>query len=391
VKRILVVKLADLGDLLTATPAIRALRYAHPDAHIGALITPKCIPILANTDLVDEIIPFEKAAFDSPLMAGRQVPVALGLMKRLRAGNWDALALLHHLTTPFGIAKYAALCLASGAPIVAGLDNGRGWFLNARVLDDGFGARHEADYWLAVARLLGGHNPNPHYELPVTEADRAWADAQVARLASAGDLGVTGRRPDATAGILAIHPGSGIFSLARRWPAERFAAVIRMLSASHGLRPVVIQGPGPDEAQLARTVIMAAGIGDAVGPSPTLGALVAFLSRVRLFIGNESGVMHLAVAAGTPVVAVFGPTNDRAWGPYPLNSPRHAVVREVLACSPCIHRAHSLGTPQGCTARTCLDLVEPAAVAAAAARVLAEAGGHADQPDYDSSELVGAV
>ena len=78
-KRILVVKLADLGDLLTATPAIRALRYAHPDAHIGALITPKCASILAGTDLVDEIIPFEKAAFDSPLAAGGQLPVALGL------------------------------------------------------------------------------------------------------------------------------------------------------------------------------------------------------------------------------------------------------------------------------------------------------------------------
>ena len=385
-KRILVVKLADLGDLLTATPAIRALRSAHPDAHIGALITPKCASILAGTDLVDEIIPFEKAAFDSPLMAGRQVPVALGLMKRLRAGNWDAIALLHHMTTSFGIAKYAALCLASGAPILAGLDNGRGWFLNARVLDDGFGARHEADYWLAVAKLLGGHNPNPHYELPVTDADRAWADAQIARIENRGG------QDNAGAGLLAIHPGSGIFSLARRWPAERFAAVARMLRASHGLHPVLIQGPGPDEAQLARTVIMAAGGGDVVGPSPTLGAMVAFLSRVRLFVGNESGVMHLSVAAGAPIVAVFGLTNHLAWGPYPLTSPRHAVVREPLACSPCVHRGHALGTPQGCAARTCMDLVEPAAVAAAAARVLAQTVDRpTPHPEHDASELVGAV
>ena len=378
-KRILVVKLADLGDLLTATPAIRAIRLAHPDAHIGALITPKCIPILAGTDLVDEIIPFEKAAYDTPLQAGRQVPMALGLMKRLRAGNWDALALLHHMTTSFGIAKYAALCLASGAPIIAGLDNGRGWFLTARVVDDGFGARHEADYWLAVARLLGGHNPNPHYELPISDADRAWADAQVARLASNGDI---------SAGILAVHPGSGVFSLARRWPAERFGAVVRMLVRSHGLTPVLIQGPGPDEAQLARTVIMAAGGGDVVGPSPTLGALVAFLSKVRLFIGNESGVMHLAVAADAPVVAVIGPTNHRAWGPYPVSAPRHAVVREELACSPCIHRGHALGTPQGCAARTCLDLITPTAVVTAAARILAQTP---DRPEHDASALVGVL
>jgi heptosyltransferase-2 len=80
--------------------------------------------------------------------------------------------------------------------------------------------------------------------------------------------------------------------------------------------------------------------------------------------------MHLAVAAGAPIVAVFGPTNERAWGPYPLTSPAHAIVRESLACTPCVHRGHALGTPAGCEARTCLDLVEPRTVVAAAERVL---------------------
>jgi ADP-heptose:LPS heptosyltransferase len=369
VKRILVVKLADLGDLLTATPAIRALRLAHPQAHLGALVTPKSAPILAATNLVDEIIPFEKAAFDRPLGAGSSLPVALGLARRLRTPRWDALALLHHLTTPFGVAKYAALCLASGAPTIAGLDNGRGWFLTSRVQDDGFGAMHEVDYWLAVAGLLGGHNPAPRYELPVTADDRAWAAGQVEALRPTGG------------GLLALHPGSGAFSLARRWPPERFAAVARALAARHDLQSIVIEGPGPDEGLLARTVVVGAGRADVVGPAPTLGALVALLERVRLFIGNESGVMHLAVAAGAPIVAVFGPTNDRAWGPYPLGSPRHAVVREVLACAPCVHRGHDFGTPAGCAARTCLDLIEPTAVIEAAERVLAQttelATGHA--------------
>jgi heptosyltransferase-2 len=94
------------------------------------------------------------------------------------------------------------------------------------------------------------------------------------------------------------------------------------------------------------------------------------LGQARLFLGNDGGAMNLAVAAGVPVVAVFGPSNDRAWGPYPLTSPRHAVVRETLACAPCIHRGHAFGTPQGCEARTCLDLIGPDAVVAAARRVL---------------------
>jgi ADP-heptose:LPS heptosyltransferase len=358
VERILVVKLADLGDVLTATPAMRALRLSHPSAHISALVTPKSAPLLEGTDLVDEVIAFDKAAFDRPFGAGGSLPTALALARRLRGQAWDALALFHHLTTTFGVAKYAALCLASGAQRVVGLDNGRGWFLTERVTDEGFGAQHEADYWLAVAGLLDGWNPEPVYEVPVTPADRAWAEQQVARI-----------YPDG-AGLLAIHPGSGAFSLARRWPAERFAAVVRSLVSRFDLRPLVIQGPGPDEGLLARTVAVGAGGAAIVGPAPTLGALVALLEQVRLFVGNESGVLHLAVAAQAPIVAIFGPTNDRAWGPYPLDAPRHAVVREHLACVPCVHRGHTFGTPAGCAARTCIDLVEPSAVVAAAERVL---------------------
>jgi ADP-heptose:LPS heptosyltransferase len=377
VDRILVVKLADLGDLLTATPAIRALRLAHPSAHLGALITPKSTSILEGTDLVDEIIPFEKASFDRLLSAGSALPMAFGLARRLRAGRWNALALFHHLTTPFGVAKYASLCLTSGAKRIAGLDNGRGAFLTDRVVDEGFGARHEADYWLAVAGLLGGRHPTPRYELRIRDHERAWADEQIRAIRAVG------------ADLLAIHPGSGAFSLARRWPAERFATVVRALARKHGLRPVVIEGPGPDEGLLARTVAVGAGGATIIGPAPSLGALVAFLERVRLFVGNESGVMHLAVTAGAPIVAVFGPTNDRAWGPYPLTSPRHAVVRETLACTPCVHRGHQFGTPAGCAARTCIDLIEPAAVIAAAERVLAATADRIATPAATEPAVVG--
>ena len=376
--RILIVKLADLGDVITATPAIRALRLAHPRAHIGALVTPKCVAVLEGTDLVNEVILFDKAIFDRPLGAGSSLPLALELARCLRTPHWDTLVLLHHLTTPFGVAKYATLCLGSGAKRIVGLDNGRGWFLTDRAIDDGFGAKHEVDYWLDVVALLGGHNPTPHYEIPITPADHDWASEQVARL-------------DPTdAGLLAVHPGSGAFSVARRWPPERFAAVVRSLVAQQGLRPFLIQGPGPDEGMLARMVAVAAGGAEIVGPAPTLGALVALFERVRLFVGNESGVVHLAVAGGAPIVVIYGPTNDRAWGPYPLSAARHAVVRETLACTPCIHREHSLGTPQGCAARTCLDLIEPSAVIAAAGRVLARTPECAGRHQATAPALVGA-
>ena len=131
-RRILVVKLATLGDLLTITPALRALRTSLPQAHIGVLTTPGHAAALRGLDSFDEIIAFDKYAFDRPLEAfhpGR-LSTALGFARELRDGNWDTLVLLHHLTTSFGVAKYAALALLSGAQRRVGLDNGRGrWFL----------------------------------------------------------------------------------------------------------------------------------------------------------------------------------------------------------------------------------------------------------------------
>ena len=359
-KRILVVKLADLGDLLTATPALRALRNAHPAAHIAALVSPGSAVALTGSSVVDQVITFDKHAFDRPGQAGLSLPAALGLARRLGAERWDAIALLHHLITPFGIAKYAALCLASGAAVRAGLDNGRGWFLTHSAPDGGFGSRHEVDHWLAVAATLGGRNREPRLELPLSQEDLDWATSTLGRLGRDGSESVV------------IHPGSGGFSVARRWPAERFGAVADRLAERHGLRPLVLWGPAPGERALAEQVArLARAAIDALEPAPSPQALAALLARVSLFVGNDSGVVHLAAAVQTPIVAIFGPSNHSAWCPYPPDSPRHAVVREPVACSPCIYRGHSLGTPQGCPARTCLDLIDPDEVVQAAERVLA--------------------
>ncbi len=358
-RRILVVKLASLGDLLTATPALRALRTAHPDAHMAVLATPSSAEVLRGLDSVDEVIPFDKFAFDRPGDALRGLPVALGFARELRAGRWDALALLHHLTTSFGVAKYAALALGSGAPTRAGLDNGRGGaFLTHRAKDGGFGWKHEADYWLDVAMLLGAERPaQPRLDLSISPDDEAWAERAWRTLGA--DQAVV------------LMPGSGAFSVARRWSPDSFAEVGQSLWQRHGLRPLVLAGLGEDERALARRVAEdMRGTAAVVPPAPTPQALAALLRRARLLVANDSGPVHLAAAVETPVVAIFGPTNDRAWGPYPADEPRNQVVREMLACAPCIHRGHTFGNPAGCAARTCLAILRPTSVLEAAERAL---------------------
>jgi heptosyltransferase-2 len=373
-RRILVVKLASLGDLLTATPALRALRTSFPRAHLAVLATPSSAPALRGLDSLDEVLLFDKVAFDQPRDAVRGLPRALRFACGLRAGGWDALVLLHHLTTPFGVAKYAALARASGAPVRAGLDNGRGrWFLTHRAVDRGFGWRHEADYWLDVVETLGARRPaRPRLELAIAPDDETWAAARWDEMA-----------PGQAALLV---PGSGAFSLARRWTPERFIEVGRALHAEDGLTPIVLSGLAADEQELAWRV--GAGIGSearVAPPAPSPQALSALIRRCRLVVANDGGPVHVAAAVGTPVVAIFGPTNHRAWGPYPPHEERNQVVREPLACSPCIHRGHSFGTPQGCGARTCLAILEPATVLAAGRRALV-----AGAPDHPAAQEVAA-
>jgi len=367
VQRILVVKLADLGDLLTATPALRALRLRFPTARIDVLATPASAAVLNGLDSVDGARTFDKFAFDRPRGALTAFPFALALGARLRAARYDAMVLLHHLTTAYGTAKYAALMLAGAAPIRAGLDNGRGRFLTHRAPDDGFGHLHEVDYWLSVVATLGASHPHPRLEVCIDEV----AEAAARRRWQALPL-------DATRTAI-LHPGSGAFSLARRWPAERYAAVGDRLAEELGLQVAVLAGPALGERDVANEVgQMMRRPAALIHGIPTPQELAALLRGAAVVVGNDSGVVHLSAAVEAPVVAIFGPTNHRAWGPYPPDSPRNAVVREPLACSPCIHRGHRFGTPEGCPARTCLDLIGPDQVVEAVRKVLqAGEGRHA--------------
>jgi heptosyltransferase-2 len=355
--RILIVKLADLGDLLSITPALRALRNGRPDDHVSALVTPSSSGLLADSGLVDEIIPFDKFAFDRKLDAHKGLPNALELARELRAREFDTVVLFHHLATHWGRAKYAALALASGAPERIGLDNGTGWFLTRSAPDLGFGARHEVDYWLEVAGLLGGHNETPRMELTLRAEERSWASERWRALELDGPTAI-------------IHPGSGTFSTARRWPVERFGALAKMIQERLGLSVIVLAGPAPGEVALAESVASAAEGARVVRDVPSPRHLAALLEHADVVIGNDSGVLHLAAAVQRPIVAIFGPTNDRAWRPYPPDAERHQVVAEALACRPCIHRGFSFGTPQGCPARTCLHLIQPEAVFHAVQRAL---------------------
>lgn len=364
---ILVVKMAGIGDLLLATPALRALRETYPHAIIDLLVTPASAGLLDGWEVINRVIVLDKYLFDYPqqmLTNPRNLARLKPLWHNLRDGQYDAVLLLHHLTLPFGRMKHQLLLRATGAKWRVGLDNGHGWFLNVRAKDNGFGAMHEADYNLAVAEAVGATFSDKRLVVPLSEDEhrQAW------------HILYEHEQPESiNHPMIAMHPGSGSYSTARRWAPERFAQLADTLFSDVGGQLLLLGGP--EEAELHQQII---GMMHSAMPVRSLAGrgsikvTAALLEQVDLFIGNDSALVHLAIAAGTPTIAIFGLTNASAWGPYTGgNTGQQAlVVRLNLPCMPCFYRGHDLGTPEGCSTRDCLALLGVDPVAAAARRLL---------------------
>jgi len=364
-RRILVVKLADIGDMLTATPSLRALRESFPSSHISALVTPASAEVLEGLPWINNIIRFDKGLYDAPFRAfmPSKLAQAIRMGITLRRSQFDTVVVLHHLLTWWGVIKYALLALGSGAKIRLGLDDGRGWFYTHRAMDGGFGYLHEVDYWLSTVAVIGARTRDRRLRMFVSPEDDSVADRLIA-----------GLHPP----LVAIHPGSGNYSLARRWPVERFAQVADGLIDALGATIVIVGGPA--EVDLAREMAsMMRGRSANLAGKTSLKQLAAVLGRCDLFAGNDSGVMHVAVAVNTPVVAVFGPSNYRAWGPYFADSiPRNdgifrekgALIRPVRACSPCLYPNPYRSGSRPCAEVSCLHDIPADTVLAAGVQLL---------------------
>jgi len=347
--KILIVKLADLGDLLISEPAIRSLRRAFPEAQIDLLTTPHAAPLAELMGQGVRPLAFDKRAFDRPGIDSARSTAALGRLGwTLASAGYDRVALLHHLTTRWGAAKFRALVAATRAPLVAGLDNGRGDFLTHPVVDRGFGAVHEAEYMLRVAVAAGGARVDPY---PIIQPDPAMIP------------------PSLPERFIAIAPKAGAYSAAREWPLERFVALARELTGDGHHIAIVGGGDACDAGeQLARE--LPAGLATNLAGRTSLAETAATLARARLLVGNDSFPGHLAAAVGTPVVSIFGPSNHRAWRPFVSPNVPAQVARAGLPCSPCLYTGHRLGRREGCPLLTCLHLVEPGDVRRAIAELL---------------------
>jgi ADP-heptose:LPS heptosyltransferase len=274
---VVVLRALGLGDLLTVVPALRALADAFP-RHSRLLAVPTALAPLARcTGAVDEVVPAE--GLDRPLS---RLLHGAGLAVNLHGRGPES----HNLL----LATEPRRLLAFAHPAVPASSQGPRWRAD----------EHEVARWCRLLEESG------------IAADPGRLDIELP----------PGPLPHGAQGATLVHPGAG--SPARRWPAERFAAVAR--AEARAGRQVVVTG-GPDEVALAHEVADRARLPRGAvqaGQSGVLalGRLVAAADRV---VCGDTGVAHLATALGTPSVVLFGPTSPALWGP-PADRPWHRAL-----------------------------------------------------------------
>ena len=354
--RILVIKLADIGDAVLALPAIQAIRAGYPNAEIDVLTTAAGANVFELSPAVDRVLTLAKQRFDhiSGLISFRGIAELVGLTARLRRGRYEAVFMLHHLTTSFGARKFRALARATAAPIVVGLDNGRGAFLTHAAMDYGFGALPEWRYALSVVESFTGHARSSRPNIVVPESA-----GESARRILERSLGDASR-------YAVIHAEVGDFSTARAWRDDYFAEVARHLISTHDL-PVLLVGTERDRAG-HETLASLHRVHDLVGET-TFPELCDIVRNADLVVGCDSSVAHLAGAFDRPSITLFGPSNVAAWKPFGSVSKtitdrskvdaRSIACHLDMPCSPCLYTGYRLGRPQGCRSRACMMNMQP--------------------------------
>ncbi|MGD9126381.1 MAG: lipopolysaccharide heptosyltransferase I [Planctomycetia bacterium] len=289
--RILIVRLSAIGDAVHGMPVLCALRDRFPEARIAWVVESRAAALLRGHAALDQLIELPRGWLKSLKTVRR-------LRRDLRAFRPDVAIDMQGLT------KSAIVARLSGAKCRIGFGDEKGrelsrWFYNVKVPAP---AEHVIDANLQLLGPLGIEKPTDvRFEIPEHEPDAAMADRTV------DELGWSGKD------FAIINPGAGWSS--KVWPAERFAEVAARLGAELEL-PTLVVWAGKQEQQWAETIVAGSNGHATLAPPTSLTELAALSRRARLFIGSDTGPLHIAAGVGTSCVGLYGPMPAERNGPY---------------------------------------------------------------------------
>jgi lipopolysaccharide heptosyltransferase II len=354
-RRLLLIRLDNLGDVLMTTPAFAAVRETLPQAHLALLAVPSVRALAPHLPMLDEVIGFHAPWVKAGAAALEGQPpgdAELALVQRLREARFDA-AIIFTVCTQSALPA-ALLCRLAGIPLVLAHTRERAYGLLSDEVPDrdviGAGMRHEVQRQLDLVAAVGMRTADERLRFRLREEDVAAAHAALAA------AGVDPARP-----YVLVHPGASAAS--RRYPAAAFGTAAALLRRE-GLPAQLVFCAGPDEADLLQEAAGAMGsAGHVLAPLRDLGMLAALIAGARLLVGNNSGPVHLAAALGTPVVDLYALTNPQH---HPWQVPARILNHDV-PCRNCLKSVCAEGH------HDCLRRVAPRQVADATLALLREA------------------
>ncbi|MEO6458143.1 MAG: glycosyltransferase family 9 protein [Chloroflexia bacterium] len=305
-RRMLVIKPCCMGDVLMTTAAITALREALPDTQIDMAVGPWSRPAVANNPWLNNLVDFPEAIL-------KNIGSYMSMVRQIRRGRYGTALVLDR--SPL----LNLLPALADIPIRAGLDSdGRGIGLTHPVPCPSDSVRHEVEWYLDVVRTLGlPARRQVALEFYPTDSEKERASLLLSE--------AIGEEGESESGCVAIHVGGGsnpdMKLLSKRWKPQNWARIADWLAETYEPTILLLGGPNKEDRQAAEEVKSALFsatqpyVIDMVGKLEW-GEMAAVIDRCNLFLGNDTGAMHLATAVGTPVVALFGPSGPARYGPW---------------------------------------------------------------------------
>jgi predicted lipopolysaccharide heptosyltransferase III len=352
--KVLLIRLRLIGDVVFTTPIPRALKRRFPDARIAYLVEQEAAPVVAGNPHLDEVIVIARSR------GWRRVVDDMKLAAALRRRRFDLVVDLH------GGPRSSWLAFATGATERVGYDvPGRGWMYTKTVhRPRALRPRHSvANQWDLLGAIDGWSGEPDAADDPVEMTADADAEARIARR-------LTGAGIEPRHELIIVHVSAG--NPFRRWPETSFTGLVVSLASANDERRVILSS-GPSDRAAADRIAAAARAKLGAGRGSrildfgefNLPELRALVSRSRLFVGGDTGPLHIAATTATPVVGIFGPTLAARSVPWrDRRIPTESVEVDGLPCRPCEQRECAPGDFR------CLTTLMPADVISAAERAL---------------------
>lgn len=332
--RILIVKLSSIGDVVHALPAAAWMRRAIPDAQIQWVVERRASPILKDSPAIDQLIEIDTRQWRRSLLSSATVKEIRRSLAQVKGASDEDTP--PDIAIDFqGLIKSGFVALASGAKRRVGFcssdlrEKMSRVFLTEQAATSEKKHVIEKNLSLARAALDVEMDDSTGYEFPIAVSveDEAFADCAVS---------------DFDSRFAIINPGGGWKT--KLWPADRYGQIADWLRKETGLSSIVTFGPG--EENLAGAVATYSKTGAVKVVASTLKQFVALARKAALFVGGDTGPLHLAAAAGAPIVGLYGPTSPERNGPFDT---RDVTVGLDMWCRPACHR-------RSCWHWQCMDI-----------------------------------